>query len=93
MASNEDPLAAFQSLQTHLTQLEAWLSDWRVKVNKTKLAQVTFTNRRTDYPHVTINGAQLPVKNEVKYLGLILDQKLTLRSHITAKKTQINLKL
>jgi hypothetical protein len=33
------------------------------------------------------------VKNEVKYLGLILDQKLTWRLHITAKKTQINLKL
>jgi len=27
MASNEDPLAASQSLQTHLTQLETWLSD------------------------------------------------------------------
>jgi len=93
MASNEDTLAASQSLQTHLTQLEAWLSNWHVKVNDTKSAQVAFTNRRTDCPHVTINRAQLPVKNEVKYLGLILDQKLTLRSHITAKKTQINLKL
>ena len=77
MASNEDPLAASQSLQTRLTQPEAWLSDWRVKVNETKAAQVTFTNRRTGCPHVTINGAQLPVKNEVKYLGLILDKKLT----------------
>jgi hypothetical protein len=27
MASNEDPLAVSQSLQTHLTQLETWLSD------------------------------------------------------------------
>jgi hypothetical protein len=42
---------------------------------------------------VTINGTQLPVKNEVKYLSLIFDQKLTLRPHVTAKKTQINLKL
>jgi hypothetical protein len=75
MASNEDPPAASQSLHTHLTQLEAWLSDWLVKVNKTESAQVTFTNRRTDCPHATIKGAQLPVKNEVKYLGLIFDQK------------------
>jgi len=67
--------------------LEAWLSDWRVKVKETKSAQVTFTNRRTDSPRVTINEAQLPVRNEVKYLGLILDKKLTWRSHI------INLKL
>jgi hypothetical protein len=44
-------------------------------------------------PVVTINRTQLPGKNEVKYLGLILDQKLTWRPHIIAKKTQINLKL
>jgi hypothetical protein len=93
MASNENPQTASQSLQTHLNQLEAWLSKWRVKVNETKSEQVTFTNRRTDCPVVTINETQLPVKNEVKYLGLILDQKLTWRPHITAKKTQINLKL
>jgi hypothetical protein len=59
----------------------------------TKSAQVTFTNRRTDCPVVTINGTQLPVKNEVKYLDLILNRKLTWKPHITAKKTQINLKL
>jgi hypothetical protein len=93
MASKENPQTASQSLQTHLNQLETWLSNWFVKVNETKLTQVTFTNRRTDYPAVTINGTKLPVTNEVKYLGLILDQKLTWRPHITAKKTQINLKI
>lgn len=55
--------------------------------------QITFTNKKSTCPPVTINGKQLPVKNEVKYLGLHRDQKLTWRSHITAKKTQINLKL
>jgi hypothetical protein len=64
-----------------------------VALRETKSAQETFTNRRIDCPHVTTNGAQLPVKNEVKHLGLILDQKLTWRSRITAKKPQINLKL
>jgi hypothetical protein len=93
MANNENPQTDSQSLQTHLNQLEAWLSNRRIKVNETKLAQVTFTNRRTDCPVVTINGTQLPVKNEVKCLGLILDQKLTWRPHITAKKTPINLQL
>jgi hypothetical protein len=92
MASNENPQTASQSLQTHLNQLEAWFNDWRIKV-ETKSAQVTFTNRRSDCPVVTTNGTQLPVKNEVKYLDLILDERLTWRPHITAKKTQINLKL
>jgi hypothetical protein len=77
LASNEDPQTPAQSLQTHLNQLETWLNTWRVKVNETKSAHVTFTNRRTVCPAVTINGTQLPVTNKVKYLGLILDQKLT----------------
>jgi hypothetical protein len=63
------------------------------KSQRDQSAQVTITNRRTDCPVVTMNGTQLPVKNKVKYLGLILDQKLTWRPHITTKKTQINLKL
>jgi hypothetical protein len=93
MASNENPQTASLSLQTHLNQLETWLSNWRIKVNITKSAQVTFTNRKTDCPVVTINGTQLPVKNDVKYLVLILDQQLIWRPNITAKKTQINLRL
>jgi hypothetical protein len=67
MASNKNPQTASQSLQTHLNQLEAWLSNWRIKINETKSAQVTFTNRRIGCPVVTINGTKLPVKNEVKY--------------------------
>jgi hypothetical protein len=35
MASNENPQTASECLQTHLNQLEAWLSKWRVKVNET----------------------------------------------------------
>ena len=77
MASNVNPQTASLSRQTHLNQLEAWLSNRLIKVNETKSAQVTFTNRKIDCPVVTINVTQLPVKNEVKFLGLILDQKLT----------------
>jgi hypothetical protein len=34
MASNENPQTASLSLQTHLNQLEAWLSNWRIKLTK-----------------------------------------------------------
>ena len=93
MASNEVPPSCVRKPSN--SPHSAWSLAQRLacKVNKTMSALVTFTNRRTDCPHVTINGAQLPVRNKVKYLGLILDQKLRLRSHITAKKTQINFKL
>jgi len=93
LASNEDPQTASQSLETHLNHLATWFNTWCIKVNETKSVHVTFTNRRIDCPIVTINGTQLSVQTEVKYLGLLLDQKLIWRPHITAKKTQINHKL
>jgi len=63
------------------------------KVNQTKSVYVTFTNRTIDCPIVTIKGTLLPVQIKVKYLSLQLDQMLTRRTQITAKKTQINHKL
>jgi len=73
LANKKDPQTASQSLQTHLNHL----ATWRIKVNETKSVHVTFTNRRIDCPIVTINGTQLLVQAEVKYLDLLLDQKLT----------------
>jgi len=62
MASNENPQTGSFSLQTHLNQLQAWLSNWRIKVNETKSAQVTFTNRKTDCPVLTIMEHNYQVK-------------------------------
>jgi hypothetical protein len=65
MAASEDPPCASLYLQTHLDLLQDWLRTWRIKVNETKSAHITFTNRKVDCPPVTINGRQLPVQREV----------------------------
>ena len=45
-----------------------------------------FTNKRkwTDHP-IKINGETIPFKKEVKYLGVILDSKLSGTSHVKNK--------
>lgn len=92
LATNEKPETAAAHLQGHLDVLQIWFNKWRITVNTEKSAQVTFTNRRVICTQVRINGATIPQKTEVKYLGLHLDQKLNWSAHIKAKRKQIDIK-
>jgi len=93
LSSDPDPVRATEKLQHHLNLLQNWLEQWRIKVNPTKSAQVTFTTRRDICPPVNLHNIHIPVKKEVKYLGLHLDEKLKLKTHIKAKRRQLELKL
>ena len=66
---------------------------WRRKANETKSVQVTFTLKRKTCPPVQLNDKQLTQTDDVKYLAIHLDRKLTWRKHITAKRKQLDLKL
>jgi len=44
-------------------------------------------------PTCPIKHEQLPQADEVKYLGIHLDRRLTWRKHITTKRKQLDLKL
>lgn len=86
MASAVTPNQASLNLQNSLDKISAWLIDWRIKANETKSVQVTFTTRRQTCPPVMLNGVQLPQSDEVKYLGMYLDRRLTWRKHIFTKR-------
>lgn len=86
------PLQATSQLARHLVNVEKWLSDWRIKVNEQKCKHVTFTLNKKDCPPLTLNNIPLPKANEVTYLGVHLDRRLTWRRHIEAKRTQLKLK-
>jgi len=64
-----------------------------MKANETKSVQVTFTLNKLICPPVQLNNEQLPQADEVKYLGIHLDRRLTWRKHITTKRKQLDLKL
>jgi hypothetical protein len=64
-----------------------------MKANKTKSVQVTFTLKKRTCPPVYLNNKQLPQTDEVKYLGIHVDRKLTWRNHISAKRKQLDRKL
>jgi hypothetical protein len=66
---------------------------WRMKVNETKPVQVTFTLKKNTCPPVQLDNKQLTQPEEVKYLGVHLDRKLTWRKHISSKRKQLDIKL
>jgi hypothetical protein len=77
IATDNDPAIASNKLQTNLVAIESWLAKWRMKANGPKSAHITFTTRRGTWPPVHINNVKLLQTEEVKYLGLHLDRRLT----------------
>jgi hypothetical protein len=63
-----------------------------MKANETKSTHVTFTLKRSPRPPVQLNGTYLVQPDEVKYLGIHLNCKLTWRKHIATKRKQLDLK-
>ena len=79
-----------RSLQTNLNKIQHWLKVWRIKVNETKSTHLRFTLRRETCPPVKINNCELPQAEDVKYLGIHLDRRLTWGKHILTKRKQLS---
>lgn len=93
LSMHEDPNQASQILQMNLNNIQTWLKKWRIQANATKSVHVTFTNRKGNCPPVTLNSQQLNQQQDVKYLGMHIDRKLTWKKHIFMKRKQLGLKL
>ena len=73
------------SLQKSLKLIEEWCEIWGFKLSASKTTCVVFY-RRTKYntykPKLRINGQEISIKSEVKFLGLNFDYRLTWKIHI-----------
>ena len=58
-----------------------------------KSSHITFTLRKQSCPQVTINNIPIPNKDTVRYLGMILDRRMTWKRHIVDKCKQLKIKL
>ena len=93
LAAHSDPDVASQRLQNHLTLHHDWFEMWKIRINPVKSAHVTFTTRHVTSPPVFLHTTPIPVKFEVKYLGLQLDRQLTWRKQIQIKRQHLDHKL
>ncbi|VVC35140.1 Zinc finger, CCHC-type,Reverse transcriptase domain [Cinara cedri] len=90
LSVHNDPLIASKNLQSHLNLLSEWYAKWKIKLNNNKSIHTTFTLRHGLCPNVTVNNLPIPALVTVKYLGLILDKRLTWQNHIRKKRLILN---
>ena len=82
-----------QRAQIVLDAIELWCNEAGLSINPTKSTVVIFTHRHNivlDKP-LTYQGAPLPVKTTVKYLGIHLDSKLSWTTHLSNKILAVNI--
>lgn len=76
---------AVRRLQQQLDELEPWLEKWRIQVNGEKsvavIFQPSYSRGRQHEQQLQICGKSVPYRDSAKYLGVILDRRLTLIEH------------
>ncbi|GFV62654.1 probable RNA-directed DNA polymerase from transposon BS [Trichonephila clavipes] len=70
------------ALNKHLALLETYFNQWKIKINVNKTVAVLFTKRIKPIKPPTLYSTPLQWSQSTKYLGLVLDKKLTWKQHI-----------
>ena len=69
-------------LQTAIAGLHRWCTLWRINLNPTKSQILHFSNGYKKFiTNIKLNNKLIPVCKEVRFLGFIIDNKLSFRSH------------
>ena len=77
-----------RQLQLHLNRIEDWGDNNGFKFSQSKTVCVHFCRRRGLHPdpYLVLYDNPIPVKKETKFLGILLDSKLTFVPHIKGLK-------
>lgn len=78
VAVHNVPLVASHILQKGINAVQNWLKKWRIKANKSKSVQVTFTMSRETCPSVFLNNYQIPQADDDQILRNASRQKAKL---------------
>ena len=81
--SNVNPEALEKELQEDLTSVSNWLNNNELTINIKKSKVMTFNTRtkKTGNINLQINRQNLDIVDSYKYLGLIIDDKLSFQKH------------
>ena len=79
-----------RKLQESFNRLGHWCDENGFKFSPTKTMCVHFCQLRKQHldPELYLNGTQIPIIGEAKFLGLLFDSKLSFIPHITSLKSR-----
>lgn len=83
LTSSHKKYIILRGLQNHINILEEYYNKWKIKINEEKTEILIFSHKRDDDSMLLkINKHYSKHANKAKYLGLILDKKITYTEHI-----------
>jgi ribonuclease HI len=86
ICAGEDSRQIHMYIQRTLNKISEWGLRHNLTFSAAKTVAVVFTKKhKCIKPVLTLNGIAIPYCEDVKYLGVILDSKLTWRKHVKAK--------
>jgi hypothetical protein len=75
-----------RKVQCFLNSMSTWCERWHIKINEDKNQAVYFSHRKGPLASLlSLNWRNIPFVNNVKYLGVIFDERITWRLHISSK--------
>ena len=81
-----------RQLQLYLNRIEDWADNNGFKFSQSKTVCVHFCRRRGLHPdpYLVLYDNPIPVKKETKFLGILLDSKLTFVPHIKGLEKNVS---
>lgn len=78
--------AAKRQILSHLTTLIPYYNKWKISINSSKSESLVltkkFTNNRIIVP-LSINNEPIPIVRRAKYLGVVLDERLSFKPQVS----------
>jgi hypothetical protein len=69
--------------QAGMDSLWGWAKNWGFKISETKTVGVTFGNQKQHTLNVTLGGTPINFVKVTRFLGILLDRRLSFEQHIS----------
>ena len=90
LATSRKPALLVSYLESFLSDFEWWLREWRISINVSKSTAMHFTRRCIHKPRsILLFGESIQWVDAARYLGVVLDTRLTSSSHIDQVRKKV----